>query len=377
LKYIFIILLTVLLVGCTEQGVYVGDLLDGERHGLGTVTWSDGTKYEGEFKNGKQHGQGIETYPDGIKYEGEWKSGTKHGQGTLIWTTGSKYEGEWKDGKKHGQGTYTSVMLYPVACDSKGIGLPKGWSGALTEAGLTKCILPFGVIIGAASDVPDSYLTMTAKIVAELLDPDMDGTPNDPKVLGLIAGGQSVWFPMPTDEASWSSGVEESLGRTLQSYGIMIPKWWLGSFSSSGPNTRTKAVMVEELVHGFTQFGYGVAYPDVFGVNDWNSLIARETKAAQCNWWQHPENDCPGRPSVGGDCSGPNCEVTEFYQQVVVLRAGMVPAWFGIGFPRNRDTLEAKLSDDIKAAIDNPQYNQLRQPLTFAYPKKLADFFSE
>ena len=178
MKYIFIILLTVLLVGCTEQGVYVGDLKDGERHGQGTVAWSDG----------------------------------------------SKYEGEWKDGKKHGQGTYTSVMLDPVACDSKGIGLPKWWSGGLTEAGLTKCILPFGVIIGAASDVHDSYLTMTDKIVVELLDPDMDGIPNDPKVLGLMAGGQSVWFPMPTDEASWSGGVEENLGRTLQSYGIMIPK---------------------------------------------------------------------------------------------------------------------------------------------------------
>ena len=109
--------------------------------------------------------------------------------------------------------------------------------------------------------------------------------------------------------------------------------------------------MVEEVVHAFTQFGYGVAYPDVFGVNDWNSLIARETKAAQCDWWQHPENGCPGRPSVGGDCSYPDCDVTEFYQQVVVLRAGMVPGWFGIGFPRDRDTLEAKLSDDIKQPL--------------------------
>ena len=54
MKYIFIILLTLLLVGCTEQGVYVGDLKDGERHGQGTVTWSDGSKYEGEFKNWKR-----------------------------------------------------------------------------------------------------------------------------------------------------------------------------------------------------------------------------------------------------------------------------------------------------------------------------------
>ena len=105
-----------------------------------------------------------------------------------------------------------------------------------------------------------------------------------------------MWFPMPTGRTSWSGGVEENLGKKIQSYGIMIPKWWMGSFSSFGPDKRSKAVMVEEVLYGFTQFGYGVAYPKVFGVNDWNSLIARETKAAQCDWWQYPENSCPGRP---------------------------------------------------------------------------------
>jgi len=235
------------------------------------------------------------------------------------------------------------------------------------DAGLTKCVLPFGVIIGAASDVPDAYVAMVATIVAELLDPDMDGTPNDPKVRDLLADGTHVWLPMPTDQARWHGGVEEQLGETLRSYGIMIPEWWMGSFSSSGPDTHAKAVMVEEVVHAFTQFGYGVAYPDVFGVNDWTSVIAQETQKAQCDWWQHPENDCPGSPSVGGDCSDPSCDVTEFYQQVVVLRAGMVPGWFGIGFPQDAEVLEGKMSDEIKAAIDEPQYHQLRTPLTFSY----------
>jgi len=263
-----------------------------------------------------------------------------------------------------------AVMLEPSACDAPDIGLPEGWAAPLAESGFTKCVLPFGVVIGAASDVPDSYVSMVARIVAELIDPDMDGTPNDPAVLALITHGTHVWLPMPTDESSWMGGVEENLGRTLQSYGIMIPKWWLGSFSASGPDTHAKAVMVEEVVHAFTQFGYGVAYPELFGVNDWNSVIARETQRAQCDWWQHPENSCPGSPSVGGDCSDPSCDVTEFYQQVVVLRAGMVPGWFGIGFPRDQESLETQLSLEIKAAIDNPAYNQLRQPLTFTYPNR-------
>ena len=260
------------------------------------------------------------------------------------------------------------VMLEAVSCSSSDVSLPAGWAEALAGAGLTKCVTPFGIIIGADSSVPDSYINQAARIVAELVDPDKDGVANDPAVLEYMANGQHVWLPMPADYNSWMSGTEDELGQTLQSYGIMIPEWWMGSFSDSGPDEQARAVMVEEIIHAFTQFGYGLAYPTVFGVSDWNSVIAKETQAAQCDWWQHPENSCPDSPSDGGDCSDPSCDVTEFYQQVVVLRAGMTPGWFGIGFPEDPEALEEKLSDEVKAAIDNPDYNQLRQPLTFEYP---------
>jgi len=260
------------------------------------------------------------------------------------------------------------VMLEAVSCSAPEASLPDGWAEALADAGLTKCVAPFGIIIGADSSVPDDYINQAARIVAELVDPDKDGVANDPTVLEYLANGERVWLPMPADEDDGTGGTEERLGEALRSYGIMIPEWWMGEFSDSGPDARARAVMVEEIVHAFTQFGYALAYPTVFGVNDWSSVIAKETQAAQCDWWQHPENSCPGSPSEGGDCSDPSCDVTEFYQQVVVMRAGMTPGWLGIGFPEDAATLEGKLSDALKAAIDSPDHNQLRQPLTFEYP---------
>jgi hypothetical protein len=259
------------------------------------------------------------------------------------------------------------VMLNNVPCASPDITLPSGWAASLEAAGFTKCVAPFGVVVASPETVPDSYIDMVARIIGELLDPDMDGLANDPGVRGQLAMGRNVWLPMPVDESSWTGGAEEALGRELGSYGIMIPSWWLGGFDSAEPNERARQVMVEEVVHAFTQFGYAEEYPEVFGVSDWTSVIGRETMRAQCDWWQHPENSCPGRPSMGGDCSDPSCDIVEFFQQVVVLRAGMTPGWLGIGFPRDRDTLEGLLSDDIKAAIDNRMYNQLRQPLSFTY----------
>ena len=108
LLLVFHILLIITLVGCTkDKGVYVGEEIDGKRHGQGTVTYSNGKKYVGEFKNGKKHGQGTQTWTSGDKYVGEFKDGKYHGQGTYTYHSGGKYEGEWKNGKKDGQGTET------------------------------------------------------------------------------------------------------------------------------------------------------------------------------------------------------------------------------------------------------------------------------
>ena len=39
-------------------------------------------------------------------------------------------------------------------------------------------------------------------------------------------------------------------------------------------------MMVEEIVHFMTQFGWSELYPVQFGVNGWSSVIAKETQAA-------------------------------------------------------------------------------------------------
>ena len=63
---------TLLLVGCADKGVYVGEKKDGKRHCQGTLTFSDGISYEGEYRNDKRHGQGTLTKPNGDKYVGDF-----------------------------------------------------------------------------------------------------------------------------------------------------------------------------------------------------------------------------------------------------------------------------------------------------------------
>ena len=52
---------------------YIGDVMIGKPHGIGTVVYPDGNKYVGEWMNGLFHGQGIYTIAsDGYSYVGEY-----------------------------------------------------------------------------------------------------------------------------------------------------------------------------------------------------------------------------------------------------------------------------------------------------------------
>ena len=272
-----------------------------------------------------------------------------------------------QDGDKNLADLSEIPQLKIYSCDDDSLMISMDAKNALMEAGMTKCIMPFGVLVSADQNMPESYLEMAGKILAEMLDQDLDGMMDDSSLFSYVSDWRTGWLAMPMNHGQWETQQLPMLYQEL-GYDIIIPSWWMGTIESD-PNANAIAVMVEEITHFLTQFGYSPLYPDKFGVENWSSVIAQETLNARCQWWQHPENDCPNSPAqYDGDCSGPNCDVVEFYHQVLVLRAGMQPGWFGIDFPRTSEELEALLSQDMKDLMDDPVYHQLKGPLTFSYP---------
>lgn len=84
---------------------YVGDVLNGVKHGRGTLTLADGTRYAGDFVDNRLEGVGVLTYPDGSEYRGDVVNGRRHGTGTFTYTGGSaQYVGSWVHGKREGTG---------------------------------------------------------------------------------------------------------------------------------------------------------------------------------------------------------------------------------------------------------------------------------
>ncbi len=85
---------------------YVGEVLDGEMHGLGTYYFACEDCYHGQFVNGCRDGIGIYTHSNGCQYQGEFRDGIPNGAGTYNYSNGDRYEGEFIEEEMSGLGTY-------------------------------------------------------------------------------------------------------------------------------------------------------------------------------------------------------------------------------------------------------------------------------
>jgi len=110
--------------------VYEGNYASGSRNGSGKYVYAGATPeeegeeppppvatYDGHWKNGQKNGVGTIKYQDGSYYHGSWANGKRSGQGTFYYANGDIYSGEWLAGQKNGTGTY---VYKAVQCRLKG-----------------------------------------------------------------------------------------------------------------------------------------------------------------------------------------------------------------------------------------------------------------
>ena len=171
----------------------------------------------------------------------------------------------------------------------------------LKSKSLTKVACPFGVPVVGHKDFPTGYVLYAANVLARLLDKNQDGAVDDAAVLkGLktdyktiaIGGISKATEDIPVfEDDDWIT------------FGLQVWKGVLVEEIQELPSGWAKRVLVEEIFHMVTQWGWGIAYPSDVGSNDFTTSIAcREMKrVACCNpGWMHSENRCPGAVLVDG-----------------------------------------------------------------------------
>lgn len=81
-----------------ELGTYIGDFVNGLKHGNGVYKGNNGVSYKGSYKNDLKDGEGtIYNFDHSIAYEGEFKNGLPHGKG-VTYVNGKGQPAEWIEG---------------------------------------------------------------------------------------------------------------------------------------------------------------------------------------------------------------------------------------------------------------------------------------
>lgn len=93
----------------TTQGLYHGELQNGQMHGLGQFRFHDGSSYCGEFSSGMFEGFGVFRWSDGRSYRGYFHSNRMEGLGTYYLADGSLYSGSFSSGQLQANKPYFSL----------------------------------------------------------------------------------------------------------------------------------------------------------------------------------------------------------------------------------------------------------------------------
>lgn len=119
-----------------DSTVYIGQLRQGQRDGLGTLLMGDSVLYSGQWRKGLRQGSGWLTDSTGHRIDGTWDhdtlvSGTRrdslgvyvgefnqhyqaHGYGHLKDTLDTYFEGQWKNGERRGFGFSSQKSKFRV-----------------------------------------------------------------------------------------------------------------------------------------------------------------------------------------------------------------------------------------------------------------------
>jgi len=131
----------------------------------------------------------------------------------------------------------------------------------------TKQIDVFGIHVYATAGVADEKMLHAANVLAEYLDNDEDGVPDNPRVVkSLVEHNTSII--MTKDEREMHALERNSLppGETQ---GL-----WDEETRPGGAEQGVFDAALEEILHPITYVGYSHAYPEVFGTEP-GSVVAR------------------------------------------------------------------------------------------------------
>ncbi len=237
----------------------------------------------------------------------------------------------------------------------------------------------FGIHIFTSPTTSEDKLSHAAGVLAQYLDNDQDGVPDNIRVLSHLVS-RNVFIIMPGTEAEME-GLEMELieeagyrfGQDL--YGEETKPDFLvdGKINALGGSYYDGAL--EEILHPITQHGYANAYPEVFGEVR-GSILAKCMDAARGGYFEKVPKGGPksGYPAEAwyhytDETCDYGCMVTEYIYWALTSILGTQD------FPGRHEALEVEWELNTRERVrtgDTAVYELLTDP-QYRFPTKAPD----
>jgi len=221
-------------------------------------------------------------------------------------------------------------------------------SSPILEKYFAKYVEVFGVPIYATSGVSDDKVLHAANVLAQYLDNDADGTPDNPLVVEKIKannGGIPLFSEPDVDD--------DALYREPD-------RCWVALYEDETNPRNQFDASLEEILHMITQCGYAEAYPEIFGEHE-DSLIAEYMDNARGGFFDQVPSSYPAGAWYSYDdytCEY-ECMITEyFYWTMTSILGAQEDRFDEIGHEWKLNTKEKVMETDpdIYNLLTDPQY---------------------
>jgi len=288
---------------------YVSEIPDWIKNTAGW--WADGQIDDGSFVSGVQWliSNGIMSIPpteQGVGSDDAIPSWIKNNAG--WWADGQIDDNSFVSGLQwlisNGIMKLTQETAEPKS-EVKSVDLTIS-SSPILEKYFAKYVEVFGVPIYATSGVSDDKVLHAANVLAQYLDNDADGTPDNPLVVEKIKannGGIPLFSEPDVDDDILYTASDEYTEYC----------WVVLYEDETNPRNQFDASL-EEILHMITQCGYAEAYPEIFGEHE-DSLIAEYMDNARGGFFDQVPSSYPAGAWYSYDdytCKH-ECMITEYF----------------------------------------------------------------
>lgn len=234
---------------------------------------------------------------------------------------------------------------------------------ANTDNGLSnfnRKVVVFGIDIYAVAQVEDAKLLHAANLMAQYLDNDEDGTPDNQAVVDRMVS-ENAFMVMWKKENDISDPPSGRLGQDLGNDETNP------SYIANGKTGRFDAAL-EEVLHIITHAGYSKVYPDAFAEVS-GSQIANAMDLARGGQFTSIPNSYPANAwyTYDDNTCEYNCQVTEYHYWALTSILGAQENRL------NEIEQEWKLNTPEKVQTQDAAVYQLLTDPQYAFPTVLPD----